>query len=375
MKFSLDIGPFVKSKNETMKLMHKVLIALIPIIFFAIYKNGVLPYQNGYVTAGEAFRPLWIILVSVFASVVTEALYVRFILHKKEHALYKYMIHSYAILPGLILALTLPINTPLWLVMLGSFFGSFIGKMVFGGFGFNIFNSALIGNLFIITAYSNLVALNGGYLNGMESITTNVNPLLSNLSNVKLDSLWQYLFGFMPGGIGETSNILIFLALIYLFLNKAIKWRITGSYLITVFFMATIIGMFSGFSFSYPFFQLLSGGLFFGAIFLATDFTTSPVTKTGQILYGICLGILTVVLRFLTPFYGTTITAILTMNMLVYAIDKIGVKTRFKLKELVIPLVIIGLLLVCTITYIIYDNHHNNKVYQNGVMVVYDGSR
>jgi electron transport complex protein RnfD len=166
--------------------------------------------------------------------------------------------------------------------------------------------------------------------------------------------------------------------------SKVIKWRIPVMYLATVFVMTLIIGYMNNMNIWYPLFQLLSGGLLFGAVFMATDPVTSPITKTGQFIYGVCLGLLTVIFRFLTPYPEGVLTSILTMNMLVFMLDKIGVKAKFNIKHTIIPIVIL-ILLVGSLTYYIGvhikpeakpvdKNFTINSIQHNGSKTIYNAS-
>jgi Na+-translocating ferredoxin:NAD+ oxidoreductase subunit D len=342
------------------------MIALLPIIIFAIYKNGFIPYQMGYVSFMGVLRPLFIIIIAMVTSMVSEMLFVRFILKIKGKELVSYMKHSYSLFPGLFLALILPINTPIWLIMLGSFFATIVGKMLFGGFGYNIFNPALIGALFVTSSYGALIASRGGYLNGLEIDTVTKATPLTNLSNLnymgtwdtvvaEFGTLWDYFLGFIPGAIGETSKILILMAMIYLIFAKVIKWPIPITYISTVFIMTLIIGLYNDMGIWFPTFHVFSGGLMFGAVFMATDPVTSPVTKMGQVMFGLGLGLLTVIFRFLTPYPEGVLTAILTMNMMVFVLDRFGAKSKFDFRRIFIP---IGSLLILIVVMGLYIGHN-----------------
>lgn len=365
MEFIRTEGPHFKDTDNTSKIMTRLLIALLPIIIFAIYKNGFFLYQKGYITIYEAFYPLLLILTAGLTSVLTEGLYLRFGLKQKGEQFKSVFKHSYALFPGLFLALILPLNTPLWCVIFGSIVATLLGKMLFGGFGHNIFNPALIGALFVTHAYGPLLVSRGGYLNQLEIDTIAGATPLTNLSNLNylgsyetiispFGSLWHYFSGFIPGALGETSKILIILAFIYLVWKKVIKWQIPFTYVATVLVMSFIIGIYNDMSWWFPLMQVLSGGLLFGAVFMATDPVTSPVSKMGQVYYGIGLGILTVVFRFLTSYPEGVLTAILTMNMLVIIIDRIGARVRFNFKKALLYLTILvlgGFLITIYITY------------------------
>lgn len=345
------IGPFMKSKDNTKKIMLNLLIALLPVIIFAIYKNGYLPYIEGKTNILGIVYPLVFIFTGAFTTFITE--YIYSLLFIKDETYFK---NSYALIPGLFLSLIMPINTPIVLLILGGVISTILGKMLFGGFGNNIFNPALLGRLFIMTCYTTIMNKSGIYLNGLEvDAITSATPL-SNLLSIEgigtyqtvvapYGNLWNFFLGTIPGAVGETSALLCIIGFIYLTITKTIKWKIPVTYISTVFVMTFIIGLINGVGIWYPLFHILSGGLMLGSIFMATDPVTSPTTKWGQILYGICLGILTVFIRIYTNYPEGVLTSILTMNMLVFIIDRIGTKTNIKKYITLIILLIFGVLL------------------------------
>lgn len=348
------MGPFIKSEKDTNDIMKHLLIALIPIILFAYIKNGLIPFVKGYTNIFGLFYPLIFILIATLSTFIFETIY-KLIFEKKK--LKDAINNSYSIFPGLFLGLILPLNTPIALIIIAGFVSSIIAKMLFGGFGNNIFNPALVGRLFVISAYALVIGKNGGYLNSYELDAISSGTPLTNASLINgigtyetlvkpYGSLLNFFVGTIPGSVGETSAFLCLLGLIYLTYFKAIKWKIPVTYILTVFAITYVIGGMNNLGIWYPLFQILSGGLMFGAIFMATDPVTSPVTPIGQILYGMFLGILTVAFRFLTPFPEGVLTSILTMNMLVVILDKIGAIARFNFKITIIPFVIAWILIL-----------------------------
>lgn len=340
-EYHLQIGPFQRSKMNTSSMMHHVLIALTPIILFTFYKNGIIPYQHKLIGLGGLFYPLLFLFIPVLVCLATEWVGARFFLKKTGSELKDYLTHSYAILPGLFLGLILPIHTPISILIFGAMMATIIGKLVYGGFGHNIFNPALIGRLFVITAYAGVIASQGGYLNAYEADTISRATPLSNVATLEgigsyetlvkpYGSLFDFFTGMIPGAVGETSAFLCMLGFLYLTWKKVIKWRIPVFYIGTVFVLTMVIGCLNGLSLWYPLFQILSGGLFFGAVFMATDPVTSPVTKNGQVLYGIGLGLLTVLFRYFTSYPEGVLTSILTMNILVFIVDHIGISCKKK---------------------------------------------
>ena len=347
------MGPFIKDKNTTKKMMNHLLIALTPIIIFSIIKNGVIPYKKGYTDLLGLFYPLIFIGISTITTFIFETLFK--LIRTKD--IKESLKNTYSIFPGLFLGLILPINTPITILILGSLVSSIIAKMLFGGFGKNIFNPALVGRLFIISIFASTIMSKGGYLNPYELDAVTQSTPLTNASTITGIGTYETLvkpygrllnifIGNIPGAIGETSALLCILALIYLTYFKVIKWKIPVTYILTVFAMTYVIGGINDQGIWYPLFQIFSGGLMFGAVFMATDPVTSPVTPIGQILYGIFLGILTVTFRYLTPFPEGVLTSILTMNMLVMILDKIGSIGRFNFKIALIPFIIAWLLII-----------------------------
>ena len=368
--FHLEKGPFLKCKNNSDKIMLNLLIALLPIILFSFYKNGIYLFINGYANVFQMFYPLLFVLIGGISTFVFETLYHKFILHKSFKDSIK---GNYALIPGIFLSLILPLNTPISILIVGCLITSVI-KMLYGGFGHNIFNPALIGCLFIMALYSGNI---GSYVNSYEvDVISSATPLTNvvmvdkiNYQNVitPYGSLWTFFFGMIPGSVGETCSFLIILSFIYLAITKTIKVRIPLFYIGTVFVLTLFIGRMNGLSSWYPLFQVLSGGLLFGAVFMATDPVTSPVTKIGQSLYGILLGILTVVFRMFTSAPEGVMTSILTLNMFVFIIDKIGYKLKDKKHIIIFYLIIIGMIFMLTL---VFKNSINNEKVDSNFEVI-----
>ncbi|MFA7688866.1 MAG: RnfABCDGE type electron transport complex subunit D, partial [Bacilli bacterium] len=307
----------------------------------------------------NSLKPLLMVLIGGFTCTLVEIFWAK--INKKEK-IREYISKSYPIFPGIFLALILPLNTPYYVIIIGAIFTTFFGKLIFGGFGHNIFNPAGVGRLFIILSYYSVITGSGGYLNGSElDAVSSATPLTNASTNfignystlVKpFGTLWDFFFGFIPGSLGETSALLCIIGLIFLLIKKVIPWRIPIIYIGTVFIITFIIGMSNNLGIWYPLFHILSGGLMFGAIFMATDPVTSPTTPSGQAFYALGLGFLTVVFRFLSAYPEGVLTSILTMNFLVIIIDKIFSRGRYDRKKLLIPFIIL-LLLIGSITYYI----------------------
>jgi electron transport complex protein RnfD len=375
MKFIEKEKPIYRDKKaKTHKIMKHLLIGLLPVIFFAYYKHGLSLYFRNQVTFIESLRPLIMMLVGALTSVISEFIFYR--VTKPKESLktdFKNVRDSFAIFPGLFLALILPINTPYHILILGAVFASIVGKMLFGGFGKNIFNPALVGGLFLSGAYPEIVGRVSNYFNLYEIDTIGgVTPLTHLSTNNYIapyetivepfGNLLDFFFGSIPGAIGETSAYFILIGFLYLVLKKVINARIPVIYISTVFVMTYIIGSLFDFGIWYPIFHILSGGLFFGAVYMATDPVTSPTTPSGQVLYALGLGILTVTFRFLTNYPEGVLTSILVMNMLTPIIDKKMGEYRHKGFKSILISVMIAILIGVGVIYAIYNRINSLNV-------------
>lgn len=351
MDTKTKIGPFMKSNDNISKMMKRLLISLLPIIIFSFYKNGILLYVKGYTNFFGMFYPLIFIILGTMSSLITEEAIIYIFKKKRGKELIESVMDSYAIFPGLFLSLILPLNTPLAVLFIGGIFATIIGKMVYGGFGQNLFNPALVGALFVIICYGSLINTNGGYANKYElDMYSNVTPL----TNIKLvedvtydnavrpyGNLLNFFIGNIPGALGVTSSLLIIIAFVYLTITKTIKWRISISYVTTFMIMSLIYSYITGIGYWYHLFSILSGGILFGSVFMATDPVTSPITTKGQILYGMALGFMTFLIRMLTNIEEDIILSILFMNALVLFFDKIGSRIEYNKKYYLFYLIMI----------------------------------
>lgn len=344
-EFHNKIGPFLKSSNSTRRIMRNLLIALLPIILLAFYKNGIIPYINHSTNIFGLFYPLIVIIVPVVITILAELLYGIIVLKKKNENIIKHLKNSFCIFPGIFLGLILPINTPIYVIALGSLVGNIFCKILYKIVNKNVFNPALIGRLFIILIYASVIISNGGYLNSYEINTLGTLPTIEGIGTYDVlvtpyGTLLDFFIGTVPGLIGTTSALLSLLALIYLTITKSIKWKIPVVYISTVFGITFMIANINGLGIWYPLLQIFSGSLIFGAVFLAADFSTSPVTPVGQVLYGLFLGILTVLFRYLIPNNEGVFISIIIMNMVVFILDKIGYQSRFNFKKSLVPFVL-----------------------------------
>lgn len=309
-------SPHILDGLDIKRLMTFVIIALLPATLAGVYFYGL--------------RVLAVIAVSYIFGGLTEVIFS--ICRRKP-------VYEGFLVTGLVFPLILPPTIPLWMVAIGITFGVFFGKEVFGGTGRNIFNPALVGRVFLSLAFPEYFAtmwqkpLWGGWAGFVKFIpdtVTSATPLINFKTTQALTDSLSLLIGTSPGSIGETFRIAIIVGGIFLVLAKISDWRIPLSYLSSVFVFSLLGHIFFPQKFAPPLFQLLTGGLLFGAFFMATDPVTSPLTFEGKWIYGVLLGILTVLIRGLSGFVEGVMFAILLMNATAPFIDSIVSGFKFK---------------------------------------------
>ena len=320
-RFLAGKAPFLRStdaKNSgTRIIMRDFMIGLLPIILFAWIKNGLMVYLNGHVGFLEMLYPLIFILSGGVISFLMEALF--FVITDPSvrtlPALKAKLGSSFAIIPGLLLAMVLPLYTPIWVLMFGCFMGTIVGKMLFGGFGHNIFNPALLGYVAVGFTLLGVINASGGVFNQSEVLIdayAGATPL-GMLANQKVISfaamvepygnLWNFFLGTIPGALAETSALAILLAYVWFVIRKVIKWYTPVIYIVTVFIVSWVLGMVVGDGgLWFPTYSILTGGLFFGAVLMATEPVTSPKNPLGKVFNALFLGVLTVLFRYVGVF-------------------------------------------------------------------------
>ncbi|MDD2335688.1 MAG: RnfABCDGE type electron transport complex subunit D [Geobacteraceae bacterium] len=297
---TVSSSPHLHSPDSVPAAMRDVLIALIPALIVAVY----------------FFRlpAIMVILACVVSAYVAELVCLKIM--KRESSTKEYS----AVVTGVLLAFCLPPTLPVWMAALGSIFAVVIAKHLFGGLGHNIFNPALIGRAFLLASFP--VAMTT-WVSPIDGVTT-ASPLgiMKEATGVQLPSITDLLLGNVSGSLGETSALALLIGGLYLLYKKHIDWRIPGSYLGTVFVLTSIIAMVKGQGFEYPVFHLFAGGLFLGAFFMATDWVTSPVTKTGRLIFGVGAGVLVVLIRLKGGYPEGVCYSILLMNVVTPLIDR-----------------------------------------------------
>ncbi len=340
-RFSGGKAPFLRMADQkdqgTGILMRDFLIGLAPVILFAWFKNGILVYIQGNINFIEMLYPLFFIIMGGISSMLMEALffYIQDPQARKFKPLMKKLSTSYALIPGLILALMLPMYTPIWILMFGTFISNIIGKMIFGGFGHNVFNPALLGYATIKFGLMGIINAAGGYFNASEVLIdayAGATPL-SMLSVDKVftykamvepyGNLWNFFLGLTPGGLGETSVLAMLLSYSWLSYKKVIKWFTPLIYVGAVFILSWLLGVIVGDGgIWFPLYSIFSGGLVFGAVFMITEPVTTPKNPLGKVYLALMLAVLTILFRFVGSLPEGVGTSIIVMNIFAMPIDK-----------------------------------------------------
>lgn len=309
--FDASYQPQVRTKTDTSRIMLDVIIALVPAMAFGVYQFG--------------FKVLALLAISVASAVFFEWGYRK--LMKKPGSINDLS----ACVTGILLVLCLPVDAPLWMPVIGTFFAIVIVKQLYGGIGKNFVNPALAGRAFLffswtatMTSWAVPKAL-GGVSVAADAVTM-ATPLSllkegSDIAAQGYDYLDMFL-GFMPGSIGEISALALLIGGAYLLIRKVINWRIPVAFIGTVAVLTFIFPRNGYANLDWMLYNLLSGGLLLGAFFMATDYATSPVTLPGQLLYGVGCGALTVLIRYFGSYPEGVSYGILIMNLCTWAIDK-----------------------------------------------------
>lgn len=312
-KLFVSSSPHVLGGKSIKNIMWQVNLALVPAGIVGVYVFG--------------FSSLWLICVSILTAVLTEG----FI--QKARGRKVTISDGSAFMTGLLLAYNLPSQCPLWLGVVGSFFAIAIGKQAFGGLGRNIFNPALAGRAFLMAAWpKHMTTFTRPF--ACDAVTQ-ATPLTlmkeghaRHLSDMALN-YWDLLIGSRGGCLGEVGVLALVLGGIYLLYKRIITWHIPLMYILSVGVFTWVFGDKTGYFKGDFLFHVLSGGLFLGAIYMATDYVTSPITKKGQIIFGVGCGLITCVIRLWGGYPEGVCYSILVMNAFVPLIDRFVTKRRY----------------------------------------------
>ncbi len=321
-KLIVSLSPHDHANDSVQRNMYAVLIALIPAFLVSLYMFGL--------------GALIVMLTSVAACVFFEWAIVKFILKRERTTI----LDGSAAITGVLLGFNLPSNLPIWIIILGALFAIGVAKMSFGGLGCNPFNPAIVGRIFLLISFPVQMTtwpVAGQWMHYTD-VQTGATPLgimkgvISGAPGVSLDQLPSSLDLFLgnnPGSFGEISALALILGGIYLIWKKVITWHIPVSILVTVFVFSGIMYLVNPALYASPLTHLLTGGLMLGAFFMATDYVTSPMNPKGQLLYGVCIGLITVIIRLFGSYPEGMSFAILIMNSFTPLINNYIKPTRF----------------------------------------------
>lgn len=309
---NISPSPHTHGKETTRKLMYSVVLALMPALFTSVFYFGI---GAVIVTA-----------TSVISCIVFEYLIQRFILKKPIS-----ITDGSALITGLLLAFNLPSNIPVFIIIIGSLVAIGIAKMTFGGLGNNPFNPALVGRVFMLISFPVQMTswpIPAGLKTGYTDAITGATPLaiikegikngesLSQLME-KVPTTLQMFLGNIGGSMGEVAAVALLIGFVYLLLKKVITWHIPVSIIGSIAVFTTILWLINPEANADPMFHILAGGVLLGAIFMATDYVTSPMNPKAMLIYGCGIGILTVIIRVYGAYPEGVSFAILIMNAFV----------------------------------------------------------
>ena len=321
LKLIATSNPHIRSNETTRSIMLDVIIAMLPALAFAIFNFGL--------------RALTLTAVSVVGCVFWEWLYRK--LMKKPQSIGDLS----SVVTGMLLAFVCPVQMPYWMIIIGDFFAIVVVKQLFGGIGKNFLNPALAGRAVLLASYAGTMtswvdpAVNKAAIIGSNAdIVTTATPLAIMKTGDFAELLSAHSVGSMfvgtgiPGSLGEVSALALLIGGVYLIWRKVINWQTPVAYIATV-AVLTFLFPKQGSGLEWMLYSIFGGGLFLGAFFMATDYATSPVTKKGQLIFGIGCGLFTVLIRYFGSYNEGVCYSIMVMNLFVALIDKDTKPTRF----------------------------------------------
>ena len=320
LKLIATSNPHIRSSETTRSIMLDVIIAMLPALVWAVIWFGV--------------KALTLTAVSVIGCMFWEWLY-RTLLKKPQS-----IGDLSSVVTGMLLAFVSPVTTPYWMIIIGDFFAIVVVKQLFGGIGKNFVNPALAGRAFLLGSYAGVMttwidpAANKAPLMGSTAdIVTAATPLAymktGNMAGLtETYSVMDMFLGKTGGSLGEISAAMLILGGLYLIWRKVINWQTPVAYIATVAVLSFLFPK-AGSSLEWMLYSVFGGGLMLGAFFMATDYATSPVTKKGQLVFGIGCGLFTVLIRYFGSYNEGVCYSIMVMNLCVALIDKYTKPTRF----------------------------------------------
>ena len=321
LKLIATSNPHIRSNETTRSIMLDVIIAMLPALAFAIFNFGL--------------RALTLTAVSVVGCVFWEWLYRK--LMKKPQSIGDLS----SAVTGMLLAFVCPVQMPYWMIIIGDFFAIVVVKQLFGGIGKNFLNPALAGRAVLLASYAGTMTIwvdpaagKAPIIGSVADVATTASPLAVMKTGDFAELLSAHSVGSMfvgtgiPGSLGEVSALALLIGGVYLIWRKVINWQTPVAYIATV-AVLTFLFPKQGSGLEWMLYSIFGGGLFLGAFFMATDYATSPVTKKGQLIFGIGCGLFTVLIRYFGSYNEGVCYSIMVLNLLVALIDKYTKPTRF----------------------------------------------
>ena len=320
LKLIATSNPHIRSNETTRSIMLDVIIAMLPALAFAIFNFGL--------------RALTLTAVSVVACIFWEWLYRK--LMKKPQSIGDLS----CVVTGMLLAFVCPVHMPYWMIIIGDFFAIVVVKQLFGGIGKNFLNPALAGRAVLLASYAGTMtswvdpaAGKAAIIGSNADVVTTATPLAIMKTGDFAELMATYgvdkmFIGQIPGSLGEVSAVALLIGGAYLIWRKVINWQTPVAYIATV-AVLTFLFPKQGTGLEWMLYSVFGGGLFLGAFFMATDYATSPVTKKGQLIFGIGCGLFTVLIRYFGSYNEGVCYSIMVMNLRVALIDKDTKPTRF----------------------------------------------
>jgi electron transport complex protein RnfD len=343
MKFNFRVSPNYRSPLSTQRIMTELTVGIALVLAYSVY------FYFTKLGSDYGIHALLMIGTALGTSIAVEILWALF--YKKK--IWAHLNTSFPWVTALLYVGMMGINKPLYVIFIGSFIAIFIGKLVFGGFGHNIFNPAGVGRAVSVLSF-------GGFITDkFADVVTGATPnqVMESLGWVITDptvvtkyldqfgGLWSLATGGYVGGLGETNTLLILAVGIYLAVRKIIDWRVPAVFLGSLFAFASILAVMKGMGIWYPVFHLVTGGAMFGAIFMLTDPVTSPTSIPGRIVFAFGVALLAFLIRIKGSLPEGVIRSILFMNMMTPLIDRAFDGWAFeKVKKYAISLTVIGAL-------------------------------
>ena len=319
LKLIASSNPHIRTNEDTRSIMLEVIIALCPALLMSVIRFG--------------FRALIAVVVSMASAMFFEWLY-RKLLHKTQT-----LGDLSAAVTGMLLAFVCPVTLPYWMLIVGNFFAIFVVKQLYGGLGKNFLNPALAGRAALVACYTGQMtswidpSTKAPLFGGLADVVTAATPLTTMKSGEFAELTAQYslsdmFIGNIGGSLGEISAMMLLIGGLYLIFLKVISWQIPVAFIGSVAILTFLFPQGND-ALTWMLYNVLGGGLFLGAFFMATDYVTSPVTKKGQLIFGLGCGLITVFIRYFGSYPEGVCYSILVMNCCTWIIDKYTKPTRF----------------------------------------------